>query len=248
MNTIFVPSKGRPESKLLHWLSEEGLPHCIVVEPQDFEAYKKFYLEGNLKVLHENDKGMAYVRNAILNTARATGLYSFWMLDDDINAFGKGTPEGYVYSMVRPALEAADILLEGFAQGALEYSQFAWSAQPGDHSDGGYCDVCVRIEPARVKGLAYREEVNLKEDRDFTLQVLASGERTRRISHIGFSCPENGSNKGGLYDEYKAGREEAAAEALARLWPHCVTVRQKKNGRIDAKIDWRSVRQSRMFV
>jgi hypothetical protein len=242
---IAVASKGRPDSKLLLRIQTENLPFRIFCEPQDANTYRQRF-PGVIIQLDADNQGLAYARNAILGYARASGASKFWMLDDDVEDFFEGTEKGYLKVTVAEALGKAEPLLGEMTQGALEYSQFAWSHQPGDCSDGSYCDVCVLIDIGRTKDLTFRDEVNLKLDRDFTLQVLASGGRTRRISNIGFSCPENGSNKGGLYEAYKSGREKADCEALAKFWPHCVTVQQKKSGRWDAKIDWRNVRQSKM--
>lgn len=243
---IAVPSKNRSDSKLLVRLFAEGLPLRIFVEPQEANLYREKY-PGLVIQLEKDDQGLAYVRNAILQYGRSSGTAKLWMLDDDIQKFHIARPAGFMETTAEEALSMAEIGLEGYTQGALEYGQFAWSHYPGDYSEGSYCDVCVLIDVEQTRDLRYRDEVNLKEDRDFTLQVLASGGRTRRVSYIGFSCPENGSNKGGLYEQYKAGKERQAAERLAELWPHCVTVQKKKSGRWDAKIDWRNVRQAKMM-
>ena len=66
----------------------------------------------------------------------------------------------------------------------------------------GYCDVCVAIHAARAKRCTFRDACDLKLDRDFTLQVLAAGYETLRITQYSFACPKNGSNAGGLAPVY----------------------------------------------
>jgi hypothetical protein len=127
------------------------------------------------------------------------------------------------------------------AQVALEYQQFAWSATKDARNS--YCDVAVAIHAKRTGRLRYRE-ITPKEDRDFTLQVLASGWGTARFSRLAFSCPKNGSNDGGLAPLYATGGyEEAASRRMVELWGDEVcTFHRKPDGRPDVKINWRFFR------
>ena len=162
------------------------------------------------------------------------------MIDDDISAFfefegTKGSKVG-----ARQALEVAQEAAQpGVGQIALEYQQFAWSAG-GKVKTNSYCDVCVGI---KSKVTANYRKVELKEDRDFTLQVIAGGFDTRRVSKYAFAAPSVGSNKGGLHEGYAEGRDAKGAAQLAAMWPWCCEVQTKRNGRIDAKIHWKKVRQ-----
>ncbi len=240
---IFVPSKGRPQSSTLKLLREHGIEHNVVVEPQELENYKlnelgppiSFYL-----ALPENDRGIAYVRNMIKRTAGGAGMKWYWMLDDDITRFylaigGKNSASNPLTVLLEAQRIFSSLPLVG--QGALEYQQFSWSAKK-DFAIG-YCDVAVAINADRTLGIEYRQEMDLKEDRDFTLQILANGMLTVRASKCGFSAPKNGSNKGGLYEEYqKDGREEQASRRMEAAWPGICKYQPKKDGRPDVKINW----------
>jgi hypothetical protein len=126
--------------------------------------------------------------------------------------------------------------IKNLAVGGLEYNQFAWAAKK-QFAFNGYCEVAtfVNVKNCRVN---YRPEVNLKEDRDFVLQSLALGYVSARTSGYAFAAPKNGSNKGGLYDEYKAGKEKNQVEKFCALWPGIVEPKVKPDGRFDAKIKW----------
>jgi hypothetical protein len=171
--------------------------------------------------------------------ARQQNIDWYWLLDDDIRAFYE-TKTGKTIK-----LDAADAIARAEARfeqernlgiGSLEYQQHAWNAKRNETSRNSYCDVAVFIN-ARVS--ANYRRMPLKSDRDFTLSVLASGRTTARLRDISFAVPTNGSNAGGLQATYKQGVEEQASRELARLWPGIVEFKRKKNGRPDAKINWR---------
>ena len=126
------------------------------------------------------------------------------------------------------------------AQAGLEYQQFAWSARK-PFTLNSYCDVAVAIHSQRTLGLQFRQDLQLKVDRDFTLQILTSGYRTLRTCHIAFAAPENGSNTGGLSDLYAInGAEANESQAMVQLWGDtlCETL-VKPSGRHDVKVNWK---------
>ncbi len=244
---IFVPSKGRYGTglaKTVICLIDQGLPFTLVVEPQEVQWYSIAYPSAQIMPLRDSNQGIAYVRNQILSTARQEMKRHIWMLDDDISSLSvqvngrnvKASHWEVIFKAAQQLFSENDA-----AQGALEYQQFSWSAKK-DASLNSYCDVAVWIDVDRTRHLSYRKEVVLKEDRDFTLQVLNSGYRTCRASKLGFAVPKNGSNAGGLQEEYaRSGKEEAAVDRMCRFWPGIVTRQVKKDGRIDCKINWKMV-------
>lgn len=241
---IFVPSKGRATtSKLLPLLRESGLDNFVfVVEPQDEAAYRAQLPQGEILVLPKNNQGLAYVRQFVLDYAASQGVGWFWMMDDDISGFYKTVERKNKRIPVVEALEKAQRYFQDsdqIAQASLEYQQYAWS-QTKHYALNGYCDVCVCIHAQRCKPLRFRNEVNLKLDRDFTLQVLASGFDTIRACKYSFACPKNGSNAGGLQPVYQAdGVEKQNSLTMVRLWGEQICkFNEKADGRPDVKINW----------
>lgn len=256
---VYVPSRGRPQSSTLRLLRRCGVPHFAVVEPFELEKYQEaacvacdecdeeMSSYSEWVVLPQNDQGIAYVRNFVKSHATAISPSSwYWMLDDDILAtfiFENGksvkTPIGEVLVQAQRVISRFGQLV---GQGALEYNQLAWCAKQ-DHAIG-YCDVAVCIHTERTRELCYRQQVELKEDRDFTLQVLHQGLLSIRATRCAFAAPKNGSNKGGLYEVYRAHREEQASRRMEALWPGVCSFHHKK-GRPDVKINWGIFRPAR---
>lgn len=242
VSPVFVPSKGRPKSKLFGMLKESGLEYYIVIEPQELEAYSEH--ENNLILLPLNDQGLVYSRQYILTNARLKGLQWFWMLDDDITAFwmSDGTKNHPITT--KQALMTAERTIKsvpGTGIGALEYQQYSWSAKK-EVTKNSYCEVCVLINAHATTGISnYDKEREMKEDRDFVLQIITNGLKSVRTNKISFSTPKNASNKGGLQQQYQTGKEEEASKKLSNKWPGIVTLQTKKDGRKDAKINWKKL-------
>ena len=234
---VWVCSKNRPGAPLFALLAEHGLRCTIVVEPQDRDLYAERLPGMTRFTLAEDDRGLAYARQGALDAVRATRIGRYWMLDDDISRFyvarggrNQPVPPGDALSLGEQAAHHY-----GAGVAALEYSQFSWSARPGQISRDSYCDCCVLIDSGTLAD--YRQELPLKVDRDFALQVIAAGEHTVRLRDTSFQVPKNGSNKGGLHDRYADGIEAIASRRMQELWPGICEAKVKPNGRPDVKID-----------
>lgn len=242
---IYIASRGRAATaKTPRLLAEDGLRFLVFVEPHESAAYREQFGD-RVHELPESNQGLCYVRNAILDHARARGVDWFWMLDDDIDGFWRQFGRRSVRSSAGEALAEAEILLcrDDVATGALEYQQYVWSASR-DVAFNGYCDVAVLIHAQRTRPVRFRPDADLKLDRDFTLLVVANGfGLAARSCRIGFSCPKNGTNQGGLAEAYASdGREARSSAAMARLWPGLCEPKTKPDGRPDVKIHWSKLR------
>lgn len=259
---IYVASKGRPAAPLVQALiaGDAGArPWVVIVEPQDAAAYRLAGVEPiHLGILPEDDRGLSYVRQAIRedHLRRRSGGPWFWMLDDDVKSWHrqalvegekprsvKGTMEE-VLALAEAAIEQRGRKDESFAVSGLEYQQFCWSAK-NEWREASYCDVVVAIHAERTRAVDFREETGLKTDRDFVMQLLASGAMSGRLSRLGFGAPKNGSNDGGLSPVYAInGREAADSARMCELWPDFCKPLTKRDGRRDVKINWRALRKS----
>lgn len=242
---ILIATKGRAgKSATVAALLSDGLPFSLFVEPQDAAAYQEAYPGVSLLILEQDSQGIGYARQAVLEHARETGLPWYWMLDDDITAFYQVVKGRNVKVGARVALAGAQGLFAEFvdvAQAGLEYQQFAWAARRPVVFNS-YCDVAVCIHTERTRMIRYRSEVDMKEDRDFTLQVRSMGYRTARVCCYAFAAPKNGSNAGGLFEAYASdGREANASRVMASLWPGVCRPIVKPDGRHDVKIDWKAL-------
>lgn len=225
-------------------LRDEGVIAAVIVEPAEYEVYRAAQPGHAVFPLPEDGQGLGYSRRHAKALGDGHGAPWFWIIDDDIKAFHRfdGT-KGTIVPAREALLGAQEATRPGVGQLALEYQQYAWSAG-GKVVENSYADVCVALR----KGLPAKFRLPIKTDRDFTMQVIASGSDVLRVTKYAFSCPAIGSNKGGQHELYAASRDAVNAQILSEMWPWCCEVITKKNGRVDAKIHWRKIRQRRARV
>lgn len=255
MKPIFIPSKGRAgKTAFLKELNEQVstiyafLDITICVEPQDFEPYKKAYPHMAIMSIGENDKGLSFARNFILNLAKERKVDYYWLLDDDLKFFtvdaeGKMTKT----SITRLDTIEQEIINGGYALGSLEYRQFAWS-NPHKKTVNSYCDCVVLNNVQALEGIQCDENLQLKIDRDLAIQCIRAGYQVVRLSTVCFDTPRNGSNEGGLQSVYAQGLEEVNCHKMVAKWGENICQKiVKETGRHDIKIHWNNINQKSLF-
>jgi len=225
----YIPSKGRPKTKTYKLFQEAGIDVIHFLEPQDYNNYnvsKKVNIE-------KDNKGITYVRNFMLDYAKNNGEEWVIFCDDDVTSFGvyKGRTIKKDASIWNDILDKAKKL--PFELIGINYTQHAWHEKKSYSINKKFAEVCVLMN---VKKIKWKYEDETKEDRDFQLETIKNGYGVLRFNHYWFSCPNVGSNKGGLFDLYKQKRDKVWAENLVKKWyPYARIV--IKNERVDAKID-----------
>lgn len=227
----FIPTKGRLNTKTYKLFQEVGIEVKHFIEPQEIDKYQ---VPNKVSIL-ENDKGIGYVRNFMLNYARENNYDWVLICDDDVTSFG-------IYNG-KTVKKDASIWIEildkvkklPFELIGINYTQHAWHEKTNYSINKKFAEVCVLMNVSKIKW-NYRSEFNLKEDRDFALQTIKNGNGILRFNHFWFSCPDVGSNAGGLQDMYKAKRDEESALKMCKEWNPFITLK-KKGDRIDMKTD-----------
>lgn len=227
----FIPTKGRLNTKTYKLFQEVGIEVKHFIEPQEINKYQ---VPNKVSIL-ENDRGIGYVRNFMLNYARENNYEWVLICDDDVTSFGvyNGKTIKQDASIWLTILEKAKKL--PFELIGINYTQHAWHEKTSYSINKKFAEVCVLMNVSKIKW-NYRPEFNLKEDRDFALQTIKNGNGILRFNHFWFSCPDVGSNAGGLQNEYKAKKDEESALKMCKEWNPFITLK-KKSERIDMKTD-----------
>jgi len=146
---LYIPSKGRAESGLTtRALSEMGVPHFVVVEPQEVELYAKA-LRGSLATVLPLDlsykqryelcdnlglsksTGPGPARNFIWDHSLNNGKAWHWVMDDNIKCFRRMTNKHRV-KVITPAFwrvqEDFVLRYRNVAMAGPNYSMFAFGA------------------------------------------------------------------------------------------------------------------------
>lgn len=227
----FIPTKSRYNTGTYKLFEEVGINVFHFIEPQELE----FYNVPNKVSIIENNKGIGYVRNFMLNYAREKKYEWVIICDDDVTSFGiyNGKTVKTNASIWNEILSKAKQL--PFEVVGINYTQHAWHEKTKYSVNRKFAEVCIAINVPKIKW-NYRPEFNLKEDRDFALQTIKNGNGVLRFNHYWFSCPDVGSNSGGLQNEYKQKKDEESARKMCQEWHPFVTLK-RKGERIDMKTD-----------
>ncbi len=237
---VFIPSKGRANTmstprvfcvssslEIVDWSEVQNL--SVFVEPQDYALYAEHYPEKMLVNIGENDKGIAYVRNFILEYAETSKTPHFIMADDDIKGFGKCVAVKPEKTTAQKALQACLGLMTMYNLAAVStnYRQsVGWNKRTAkDITFGQTPEVCVLFNAEKVKGFRYKSEYDLKEDKEFAYQLNKAGLQTARSMVYYADVPSIGTNKGGLYDRYQRGDDKISAQRLCLDQPDAFQMR-----------------------
>lgn len=227
----FIPTKGRFNTKTYKLFEDVGIEVKHFIEPQEIQKYQ---VPNKVSILEDN-KGIAYVRNFMLNYARQNKYDWVLICDDDVTSFGiyNGKTIKQDASIWFKILDKAKQL--PFELIGINYTQHAWHEKKSYSINKKFAEVCVLLNINSIKW-NYRSEFNLKEDRDFALQTIKNGNGILRFNHYWFSCPDVGSNAGGLQNEYKIKKDEESAKKMCYEWHPFVTLKNKGD-RADMKTD-----------
>jgi hypothetical protein len=227
----FIPTKGRTTTKTYKLFEQVGIEVRHFIEPQEIDKYN---VPNKVSIL-ENNKGIGYVRNFMLEYARTNDLNWVLVCDDDVTAFGiyNGKTVKKDASIWFEILDKVKKL--PFEMIGINYTQHAWHEKTNYSVNKKFAEVCVLMNVKNIHW-NYRSQFNLKEDRDFALQTIKNGNGILRFNRYWFACPDVGSNSGGLQDMYKAKKDEESAKKMCKEWNPFVTLK-RKGERLDMKTD-----------
>jgi hypothetical protein len=225
----YIPTKNRKNTKTYKLFEEANIECKHFIEPQEFDDYNI----PNKVNIQKDDMGVTYVRNFMLDYAKQNNEEWVIFCDDDVNGFGiyknKTIKIGAIiwFEILDKAKKLPFELI------GINYTQHAWHETKAYSINKKFAEVCVLMN---VKKIKWRYTDNTKEDRDFQLKTIQNGYGVLRFNYYWFSCPNIGSNKGGLYDLYKEKKDTIWAENIVKKWyPFAKLIRKKD--KIDAKID-----------
>ena len=225
----FIPTKGRLNTKTYKLFEAAGIEVKHFIEPSELDLYDV----PNKINIEKDNQGISYVRNFMLNYARENNHEWVIFCDDDVKSFGiyNGKTVKKTAGIWNDILQRAKKL--PFELIGINYTQHAWHEKTSYSINKKYVEVCVLMN---VKKIQWNYVTGMKQDRQFCFETIRNGYGVLKFNHFWFSCPDVGTNKGGLYNEYKKKDDEKAAERLVKsYYPYAKLVRKKD--RIEAKLD-----------
>jgi hypothetical protein len=243
---IYIVSKGRPDNSLTtRALNEMGVPHFIVVEEDEIDAYKSGRCFGKILVLppiykaeyelcddlgFSKSTGPGPARNFCIDHSIWLGFSRHWVMDDNIDAFHYLNRNEKYEVRTGATLKAAEDFVCRYSNvpvAGLNYYSFCKKTDavpPYVLNTRIYS--CLLIENAS----SYRWRGRYNEDTDLSLRVLKDGLCT--IQFNAFLCGKITTQrmKGGNTDEfYESEGTLPKSQMLANLHPDVAKVVFKFN-------------------
>ena len=230
-----IPSKGRVNTSTYKLLMGSGFTVYHFIEPQEIDAYD---VPNKISILEDN-RGITYVRNFMLEWAKAQGHKTVLICDDDINSFGmaKNKRAGN-----RPNAEAivkpfTVFSKSTFALAGVNQRQFAWSETKPYRVNSGKVNGCIF---ANLNKITWKYRENTKEDIDFAMQCLSNRQSFIFFCKVFYNSPAVGTNKGGLHESYVNKYDSIWAKQLHLDWiNHSKIIEQY--GRVDCRVDFKKL-------
>jgi hypothetical protein len=238
---VYIPTKGRADtSYTAQCLLEAKIPFHLVVEDTEAEMYARRFGQDRLLVLpfHDLGQGSIPARNFIWEHAKSQGVPRHWVIDDNIQYFGRRYNGKRLRCDPGIALRACEDFTDRYENigiSGLNYYMFI----PDTESRPPYwlnCRVysCILVNTA----LDYRWRGRYNEDTDLCLQVLSGGWCTVLINAFLVQKTRTMTMKGGNSATlYQGDGRLKMARSLERMWPGVVRV-DRRFQRPQHVIDW----------
>ena len=240
---IYVISKGRADCcYTANFLTADGCPFTLAVEPQEHDEYRKHFPDANIIVTPFKNLGLGSipVRNFVWEHSKENGHARHWILDDNIRNIYRKYKTNRVRCNATPAFVACEEFTDRYSNigiSGMNYSMFAVPKKQPPFYLNNHVYSCLCID----NSLDLRWRGRYNEDTDLCLQVLASGLCTVLFNAFLINKMRTMTMKGGNSSQlYQGDGRLTMARNLERMWPGVVTT-DRRYGRPQhvVKDSWR---------
>lgn len=227
-----IPTKSRFDTKTYKLFEASGIEVFHFIEPSEYESYD---VPNKVNIL-DNNRGISYVRNFIIDWAKQNNHDWVIMCDDDVSGFGLYNGRSKLQKNADIWHEVGSIAYKyGFDITGINYAQHAWHEKKAYSVNTKNAEVCFMLNMKNITW-RYRPEFDLKEDRDFIMLSIKYGKGILKLNHYFFSCPDIGSNKGGLFEKYQERVDQETVKKMMNEWNGFVEMKKTSRG-LDLKYD-----------
>ena len=241
---IFIPSKGRWESRLtVRALDKIRVPYKVVVEPQEHDNYSKVVDPKKIIVLPHSDKGLVATRNWIWDYALSLGVRRFWTMDDNIKFFYRFNNNLKVPVGSGAILKAMEDFVERYINvpiAGMNYFMFVSRKSkvlPFTLNTRVYSNMLIKTD------IPYRNEGFYNDDTDLCLRILKDGWCTVLFQAFLIEKSVTMTISGGMTPHYQDDGRYKMAKELQEKHPD-VTKITRKWGRWQHQVDYRPFKKN----
>ena len=249
--TIYIPSKGRAESRhTMKALDKMGVEYFVVIEESELEKYIKYIDKSKILILPFINKGLVESRNWIKRHSTEKGEKRHWQMDDNIDGFVRLNRNRKINVKTPATIRACEDFTDRYTNVAfsgMNYRFFATErngrARPYTLNTRIYSCTLVNNEIEHY----YRDVYN--DDTDISLRALKDGWCT--ILFNAFLCNKIGTMRvaGGLNTEefYKGTNKRSEfVDSLIKQHPDCVR-KVWRYERWHHEVDYRQFQENKLI-
>lgn len=238
---IYIVSKGRWESRLtVKALEKMGVPYFIVVEEQEYSEYSKVIDPKNILILDKQyqidydtcddlgntkSKGPGAARNFCWEHSIKNGYKRHWVLDDNIEAFGRLNRNLYIMVSTGTIFRCAEDFVDRYENVAIAGFNYDFMAKAKTILPAFVANTriysCLLID----NSISYRWRGRYNEDTDLSLRVLKDGLCTIQFNAFLQQKATTQTVKGGnTKDFYEKEGTKAKSQMIEDLHPDVAKV------------------------
>lgn len=251
---IFIPSKGRSDSRLtVRALDAINVPYTVVVQPREFAAYSAVIDPRKILLLPDDLDGLVPTRNWIWDYARDRGLKRFWTIDDNVRGFYRfnrnlkvPVSSGTIFAVAEDFTERYEnVPISGF-----NYFMFAprksGGIAPYTLNTRVYSIMLIEtLAASPMTGEPYRNRGVYNDDTDLCLRVLKDGLCTILFNAFLIEKAVTMTVAGGNTPIYQGDGRWKMAEELRAAHPDVTTI-TRKWGRWQHHVDYSRFKRNRL--
>jgi len=248
---VYIISKGRHERPLTsRALDRMGIKHKVVVEPQEYNNYKRAITRKNeiIQLPFSNlGEGSIPARNYVWDHSLGNNDKRHWILDDNIEQFNRMNHNLQIEVQCDSIFCAAEDFVDRYsniALAGLEYDFFCksrWKWNPFRMNTRVYSTILID------NSLPFRWRGKYNEDTDLSIRVLKHGYCTVLFLAFLQQKVQTMKMKGGNQDIYNETNDRLEfALSLQKQHPDCVKVTRKFN-RWHHHVDYTFFRKNKLI-
>lgn len=236
-------SRKRISLPLLKWCPDP----IVLVEPQEFEEYKKTHVTLEVYSHPKDNGGFSYLMNEVTRRTLLKGHKYFMFTDDDVTSIRE---RYFINDKFRKPQDIKKTLatmvslaeLHGLAQLSMSFSGQSWAAKQEMQPNVGAWGVHLTNAQAVQDVGGYDESLICFGDWDISARLIQAGYRTAKTNLISFVHTMK-SHPGGAEDVYKQKEEvRRAADRMAAKFPGAATVKYiEAHGLYEPRLNWKKL-------
>jgi len=226
---VYIPSKGRANFCFTaKFFIEDGIDFKIVVEPAEYDNYKKVFGSDILLLLPENNLKLLGSRLWIREHSIKNGFDCHWQFDDNIRWIYRRYQTKRIRCNAGIAIRACEDFTDRYTNigiSGMNYEMFA----PDTGKMPPYQLNCHVYSASLISNrMPYKWRLYYNDDTDICLQVVTNNMCTVLFNAFLIKKMRTMTLKGGNTDDlYKADGRLKMARSLEAMWPEYVTTRYR---------------------